>query len=168
MKKSVFHFVFLLFIALIGISVMCLKKSNSQRFIKQDLEWNGKQMVRLVEGFYNADNRHYYPESINDLFRTGMVRGTDRMRNPYYRGYFRITEEGEISFRPGNVLYTVASRDERNRPASYRIYVLGKKTDSFFDEEKADEWRNEYLQLSNTSKGPDNIVMAFGKLSENE
>lgn len=168
MNKSIFIAVILLLIVGMIFLVLIVKKSNSQRFIKQDLEYNGNQMVRLVESFYNADNRNFYPESIVDLFRTGLVRGDGRMRNPYSDGYFAISVEGEISFRPGNVLYVVASRDEFNRPDSYRIYVLGRKTDSFFDEEKAMKWRIEYNKFANTSDGPSNIVMAFGNVPENE
>ena len=166
MNKSLFMAIYLSLAVVIVIIAFNMMKSNSRQLLVRDLEWNQKVMIQMIEDFYIVENRNYYPENLADLLYSNIPYEGEKLRIPYHNGTFKVTHDGGVHFKAGNILYVVTSRDKRSLPSAYSIYLLGKQTDFFFDEEKAGKWRDDYIRFNKLCKGPDNIVMVSGNSSK--
>ncbi len=161
MRRNIFLTVFICAMVGIGIMVIMLGRSQSDRFLERDVIRNGEQLQHLLERFHETLGQGTYPDSIYQLFHSGSVWDRDRMRNPYTNDSIRISDDRSVSFEQRNFLYVVTKRNNKQRPVAYKIYMLGRHTDPFYDFEKAMQWHEEYRKFSSSLKSPDNIVMVF-------
>ena len=161
MKRIAFLIIFLTIILGLAIMVVVISRQQSDTFLEHDITRNGRQLQNLVERFYRTLGNGTYPDSIYELFHSGAVWDRDRMRNPYTRDSIRISDSGSVSFEPGNILYVGTQKDAKGRPKGYKIYMLGQKTDPFYNEKNARIWQEEYRKYTSSDKAPDNIVMVF-------
>lgn len=161
MRRNIFLALFICVMVLIGIVVITVGRNLANDNLQRDIERNGKQLQRLCERYKGSVGKGTYPETIFELFHSGNVWGRDRMRNPYTDTSIRISDDRDTPFEPGNLLYVVTSRNDRHMPNGYKIYMLGRKTDPFYDEKKALVWQKEYEKFASKAKSPDNIVMVF-------
>ena len=161
MRRYIFLIVFICVIVATGFMVVNLGRNQTNRFLKSDIERNGIQLQQLMERFYSTLGKGTYPDSIYELFHSGSVWDRDRMRNPYTHDAIHISDTGRISHSPGNLLYAVTKRNDKGRAVAYKIFMLGQKTDPFYDPELAAQWQEEYRKYTSDPKSPDNIVMVF-------
>ncbi len=161
MKNKVFMIIFLTMILALAIMVVVVSRNQSDRFLESDIVRNGQQLQTLLERFHDTLGKGTYPDSIYELFHSGAVWGRDRMRNPYTNDSIRVSQDRGVSFEPGNLLYVGTKKDARGRPTGYKIYMLGRKTDTFYNHQNAMIWQEEYKKYSASDKAPDNIVMVF-------
>jgi hypothetical protein len=161
MKRNAFLIAFITIILALAIMVVVISRNQSDRFLESDIVRNGQQLQILLERFHETLGKGTYPDSIYELFHSGAVWYRDRMRNPYTRDSIRISDDMETSFEPGNLLYVGIKKDTRGRPTGYKIYMLGRKTDPFYNSQNALIWQEEYKKYTLSEKAPDNIVMVF-------
>lgn len=161
MKRKAFLTAFLIVIAVLAIMVVIMGRNQSDRFLERDITRNGRQLQNLLERFHATLGNGTYPDSIYELFHSGAVWGRDRMRNPYTRDSIRVSDDRGTSFEPGNLLYVTTKKDTRGRPIAYKIYMLGRKTDPFYNPQNALIWQEEYKFYTSSDKAPGNIVMVF-------